>query len=225
VALTRPWQTIDSLDTDDGRLDLRTRGAGDFLLCLDGRILMNSRESRSEEALGVEAATAVAGRREPRLLVAGLGMGITLRAALSELDARASVVVAELQPRIGEWCRGPLADLCGDALEDSRVDLRIADVRAVIREAALPSAPAFDAIALDLYEGVRPGDDDSFFGSNALAAARAALTPGGVLARWTEQLDPGFEQRLAAAGFAAESRRIGRGGRRHVVYTARRADP
>jgi spermidine synthase len=222
--MTQPWQTLDSLDTDEGRLELRARAAGDFLLCLDGRVLMNSRESRSEEALGAEAASTAAGRSEPRLLVAGLGMGITLRAALAELAEDARVVVAELQPRIEEWCRGPLADLCGDALADQRVELRICDVGDVIREAARGSSARFDAIALDLYEGVRPDADARFFDTAALEATRAALAPGGVLARWTEQHDPRFAQRLASAGFAVTHRRVGRGGRRHVLYLAERLE-
>jgi spermidine synthase len=223
--MTRPWQTLDSLDVDDGRLELRGRAAGDFLICLDGRVLMNSRESLSEEALGFEAATAVGGHSEPRLLVAGLGMGITLRAALARLPEDASVLVAELQPRISTWCRGPLREICGDALADPRVEHRSVDVGDVIREAAQPSTHAFDAIALDLYEGVRPESDDAFFGRAALETTRAALTPDGVLARWTEQRDPSFERRLREAGFAVTRRRVGRGGRRHVVYRAQRQDP
>ena len=224
--MTRAWQTVDARETHDGLFELRRRGESDFLVCLDGRILMNSRESRSEEALGVWAAEAVAERAAPRLLVAGLGMGITLRAALDLLPADARVVVAELHPHVRAWCAGPLRGCCRDALSDPRAEVRIADVRDVIAQAAARTSPRFDAIALDLYEGVRvaPGSDaeDPFFGDAALARAHAALTPSGAFARWTERPDPAFERRLGRAGFRVERRRIGRGGRRHTLVLGRR---
>lgn len=214
---------IDSLQTPDGVLELRQRGPGDFHLCLDGRILMNSRASRSEEALGRWVAEAVAREPAPRLLIAGLGMGLTLRAALDALPSDAAVLVAEIEARVVTWCEGPLREICGDALADPRVCLEAGDVAEVIRGAAA----RFDAIALDLYEGVRiaPGDPDAdpFYGRAALERAHRALRPRGVLARWCEQPDPGFEERLRRAGFAVEQRRAGRGGRRHTIYCARRA--
>ncbi len=221
--MTRPWQVIDSLQTDDGVVELRQRGPGDFHLCLDGRILMNSRESRSEEALGRWAAEAVSAEPQPILLIAGLGMGLTLRAALDALPDDASVLVAELEPRVASWCEGPLREVCGDALADPRVSLEARDVTHVIRAAEA----RFDGIALDLYEGVRilPGDPDAdpCYGSAALGRARRALRARGVFARWCEQPDPGFEQRLGRIGFTVEQRRAGRGGRRHTVYCARRS--
>jgi spermidine synthase len=224
--LTRPWQLVDTQRTPAGVLELRRRDARDFLICLDGRILMNSREARSEEALGSLTAEALGGTTAPRVLIAGLGMGLTLRAALDTLPADARIVVAELEACVRDWCAGPLRELCGDALSDDRLEVRLCDVRTAIREAAAPG-PGFHAIALDLYEGVRPvagaGRNDPVFGDDALDLVRAALVPGGVFARWTERADPAFEQRLVDRGFRVESRRVGRGGRRHLVYRARLA--
>jgi len=226
--MTRPWQTIESRPTRDGLFELRRRGADDFLVCLDGRILMNSRESRSEEALGAWTARAVSQLPAPRLLVAGLGMGISLRAALDALPDAAHVVAAELHDHVRAWCAGPLWACCGGALDDPRVEVRIADVRDVIARAAADPALRFDAIALDLYEGTRPSKGpasaDPFFGDVALARTHAALHPSGTLARWTEHPDPAFEQRLERAGFRVERQRIGRGGRRHTLVRGRRRD-
>jgi spermidine synthase len=219
--LTRPWEILDSRETPDGVLELRRRADADFLLCLDGRILMNSRESRSEEALGLETAAAVLGKPKPRVLIAGLGMGVTLRSALAGLPPKARVLVTELQPCVVDWCREPLRELSGDALADPRVAVRIGDVGDVLREAP-GGGDRFDCIALDLYEGAGPNPGGDFlFAKAGLERVRAALVPGGLLARWTEQRDLGFEQRLARAGFEVTSRRVGRGGRRHVVYAAR----
>lgn len=214
---------IDTWRTGDGNFELRERGPGDFHLCLDGRILMNSRASRSEEALGRWVAESVSEQPAPSLLIAGLGMGLTLRAALEGLPDGARVLVGEIEPRVVAWCRGPLRDLCGDALTDARVSLEERDVAEIIRD----SRDRFDAIALDLYEGVRilPGDpaEDPFYGDVALERAHRALRARGFFARWCEQEDPGFEKRLARSGFRLERRRAGRGGRRHTVYRARRS--
>lgn len=221
MALARTWQVIDRSESEDGVLELRQRGPDDFHLCLDGRILMTSRASRSEEALGRWTAEAVADRADPCMLLGGLGMGLTLRAALEGLPDASRVVVAELTPKIRDWCAGPLRDVCAAALDDSRVEVVIDDVARVIRSAH----GRFDAIALDLYEGAGPApthpDQDPFYGSAALERARRALRPGGVFARWCEQPDEAFERRIARAGFRdVEQLRSGRGGRRHSVYRA-----
>lgn len=196
-------------------LELRRRGAGDFLITLDGRIVMTSAAQRSELALGVLAAEACAGRRAPRVLLGGLGMGFTLRAVLDALPPRARVLVAELHPAVVEWCRGPLAPLTGGAVLDARVEVECADVASLLARAP---AGRLDAIALDLFSGPRaPQRDDPHYGQAALARMRSALRPGGVLAVWSEQPDPAFARSLDRAGFAVSRRRPGRGGLRHAV--------
>ena len=51
--MSKPWVTLDSRETPDGTLELRRRDKGDFLILIGGRVLMNSRASRSEEVLGI----------------------------------------------------------------------------------------------------------------------------------------------------------------------------
>jgi spermidine synthase len=218
---TRAWQRLDRVDTDEGVLELRMRGDSDFLILVDGRVLMQSVAHRSEVELAVVACRPLRQAPRPRVLVGGLGMGYTLRAALDELPATAEVTVAELTPRIVEWCRGPLARLTEAAVDDPRVRLHVGDVAEVI--ARTPAAARWDAIVLDLYEGpyVATGRrDDPVFGKAALVRARAALAPGGVLAIWSEDHEAAFEKRLRDAGFSVEVRSSGRGGRRHVIYVA-----
>jgi spermidine synthase len=221
--MAKPWQTIDKIDHGDNVLELRKRGDRDFLLLVNGRVLMNSSANRSEVALGEQACRLVAGRDLPRVLIGGLGMGFTLRAALDALPGSAQVVVAELDPVIVTWCRGPLAGLTQNAVMDPRVAVETDDVAAVIIGASLKGAKRFDAIIIDLYVG--PGADtdphyDPFYGSLALSTTAAALSAGGVFAIWGENPDTAFEQRLVAAGFTFERLRPGRGGLRHVVYVA-----
>ena len=216
-----PWTRLARVDTDEGPLELRRR-RDDFLITVAGRVLMNSAASRSEEALGRLGCETLAGRPRPRVLVGGLGMGCTLRAALDVLPADARVVVAELNETVVDWCRGPLAELTGGAASDARVEVRIGDVAALIAREA--GGEGFDAILLDLFEGPPPGGArarDPHFGARALASTRRALRPGGVFGVWSEDPDPGFERDLRRAGFSVSHQRPGRGGRRHVVYLAR----
>jgi spermidine synthase len=223
--MARPWQTIDRAETQDGVLELRKRGERDFLILINNRVLMNSSANRSELALGELAARAVSDRPAPRMLVGGLGMGLTLRAALDVLPASARVTLAEINPVIVDWCRGPLAGLSGHAVQDARVRIEVRDVAAVIAAAGEPGAEKFDAAIIDLYEGPGSGTDernDPFYGSRALSRMHMALAASGVFGVWGEKPDPGFEKRLTSAGFSWERLRPGRGGLRHVVYLAKR---
>jgi len=243
--LTRPWQTLEAVETPEGRLELRRRGESEFVITVGGRVLMSSAAHRTEAAAAELACREIAGRylpgvpgmpgvpggprrtrgpRGPRILIGGLGMAFTLRAALDALPSTAQVVVAEIDPTVVAWCRGPLAPLTGRAVDDPRVEIALADVAEVIAGAARGGSPPFDAVVLDLYEGPRAatqGEEDPFYGRGALARTRAALAPGGVFAVWSEDPDAPFERRLGAAGFRVELRRPGRGGPRHAVYLAR----
>ncbi len=223
--MAQPWQTIENQETADGLLELRMRGERDFLILINGRVLMNSSANRSEIFLGEEAVKTVAAIPKPRVLIGGLGMGLTLQAALDQLPETSTVLVAELNPVIVRWCRGPLTNLTKNALDDRRVVVAIADVATVIATAARPSADKFDAIIVDLYEGPHARTDgviDPFYGSKALGKTAAALSEGGVVAVWGEASDGAFEKRLTLAGFSFTRHRPGRGGLRHVVYIGKK---
>jgi spermidine synthase len=226
--MAQPWRVVDSIETDEGLLDLRQRGERDFLITIGGRVLMNSSANRSEIVLSELACTDLKEAKKPRVLVGGLGMGFTLKAALDHLPPEAEVVVAELNPIMLTWCQGPIAQLTDGAVDDLRVTVVISDVAKVIAEAANQGKEQrFDAIILDLYEGPYEGDQgrgDYLYGKRALELSRSALKPGGVFAVWSEDPDAAFEKRLQAAGFTVNRQRPGRGGRRHVVYIARKAE-
>jgi spermidine synthase len=218
----QPWKTLATVPTREGALQLRQRGDCEFLIVIAGRVLMTSSERRSEEALATLGCAPIASRRAPRVLIGGLGMAYTLRAALDALPADAEVVVAELTPEVEHWCRGPLAVLTANAIGDPRVGVVIDDVSAVIAGAAPRS---LDAILLDLYEGPHAATqraDDPFYGKSALARSHAALAPGGVLAVWSEEPDDPFVRRFRAAGFEVSAHRLG-SSRNHLVYVGRRA--
>lgn len=224
--MTRPVKTLDTVPTPEGELKLLQRAPDDFLITIAGRVLMVSQAHRSEVALARLACQALERPSVARVLIGGLGMGYTLKAALDELGSGARVTVAEITAAVVDWCRGPLASLTGDALADPRVRVECCDVAELIAKAA-KAGPAglFDAILLDLYEGPNQANRETgaaFYGADALRRTKAALVPGGLLAVWSEDPDAAFEKRLRSAGFEFKRRRPDGGGRRHVVYLARR---
>ena len=224
--MAKPWRMVDSVETDEGLLDLRQRGETDFLITIDGRVLMNSSANLSEIILAELSCEPLKNKKNPRVLVSGLGMGFTLKAAVDNLPATAEIVVVELNPITVKWCQGPIGQLTEGAIDDPRVTVVIDDVASVIRNTAMKGKQqSFDAIILDLYEGPYEGDQgrgDYLYGDMALELSRSALKAGGVFAVWSECQDKAFEQRLKDARFSVNKERPGRGSRRHVVYIAKK---
>ena len=221
-----PWSLIDTapIPGGAGTLRLKRRGA-EFSIMLGDNELMNSRLSGSEQALATLSCERIRSRPGPRVLIGGLGMGFTLRAALAALDSQALVVVAELVPAVVAWARGPMADLHGSSLTDSRVTIVETDVGRLIRDARA----SYDAILLDVDngpDGLTRNANDALYNKTGLIAAREALRPGGVLAVWSSGPDQGFTENLRRAGFGVEeikARANGkRGGARHVIWIATR---
>ncbi len=218
------WMTLDSVATGEGPLELRCRGGRDYLITVAGRVLMSSAAHRSEVALGELACAGLAGRRSPKVLVGGLGMGYTLRTILDLLPRGGRVRVVEINPTVVGWCRGPLAGLTDRAVADPRVTVEVADVAHVVRRFARAGGEAWDAVVLDLYQGPHLSSrrrDHPLYGTAAVEATRRALRPGGVFAVWGEDHDPGFEKALRHAGFSVRVHRPVTGARRHVVYLGR----
>jgi spermidine synthase len=156
------------------------------------------------------------------VLIGGLGMGFTLRAALALLRQDAKIVVAELVPAVVDWARGPMAEIFGSSLADPRVEIAVEDVGGLIGA----STSAYDSILLDVDNGPdglsRPAND-RLYGAAGLGAARAALTPGGTLGIWSSAPDPAFTRRLTNAGFKVEettARARGDRGARHTIWAA-----
>jgi spermidine synthase len=221
----RPWTLVETVAVPGTGEEMRLLQRGDdFSIRLGTIELMNSRAHHSEEQLAALACAKIAGRPNPRCLIAGLGMGYTLRATLDLLGPQARVSVAELVPAVVAWNRGPLAGLSGNALTDPRVDLVEGDVADVIASARA----TYDAILLDVDDGPedRPhGATDRLFKEPGLRAAYAALRTGGVFAVWSPGPNTHFAPRLRKVGFAAEEHRVraaSGGGSRHVIWIAMR---
>ena len=222
-----PWVELDRAVLPHGG-DLRLMRRGDeFVIKVGVAELMTSRLSSSEEALATLAAEKLGGRAKPRILIGGLGMGFTLRAAQRAFGPGAGIVVAELVPAVVRWARGPMADLFGACLDEPGTEVVEADVAALI---AAPKA-RFDAILLDVDngpEGMTQAANDGLYSTRGLAVARAALKPRGVLAVWSQGPDAAFAKRFQAAGFAVDEKQVraggARGGARHVIWLGTRTD-
>ena len=206
-----------------GELRLFQRGE-EYSIMLGANELMNSRVSGSEEALAALTAERQGARPGSKILIGGLGMGFTLRAALDQWAGDCEIIVAELVPAIIDWSRGPLAHLYGDSLAEARVTLRQADVASLIRE----GRSVYDAILLDVDNGpngLTVEANDRLYGNEGLAEARAALRPGGILAVWSTAPDAKFTSRLGKCGFGVEERTVrarnGRGARHHIWLATR----
>jgi spermidine synthase len=221
-----PWLHIDTARVPGAEVELRLmRRGAEFSMMLGPNELMNSRLSGSEEALATLACRRIEAVKRPHLLIGGLGMGFTLRAALAVLGTEARVMVAELVPAVIAWAQGPMAEIFGASLEDPRASIRSADVVDVIQS----HASAFDAILLDVDngpEGLIRKANDALYDSKGLKAIRRALRPGGVLAVWSSGPDSQFTKRLRDAGFdvneVAVRATTKRSGARHVIWFATR---
>jgi spermidine synthase len=222
-----PWEFIDSSQVPgtSGELRLYRRGR-EYSIMVNGGELMNSRAHGSEDALAELACARIAAGPSPRILIGGLGMGYTTAAALRRLGPDALITVAELVPAVVEWNRGPLSDLAGHPLQDSRVTVREIDVARILKT----ERRAYDAILLDVDNGpeamTRKGNE-WLYSRAGLDAAFAALRPAGVLAVWSAGPDQTFSKRLEQAGFAVDEVRVrARGpgkGERHTIWLAGRA--
>ncbi|WP_159950798.1 hypothetical protein [Rhizobium sp. 18065] len=218
-----PWIQLDTAAIPGGsELRLKQRGT-EFSIMLGTNELMNSRLSGSEEALATLAFERIAGHTRPHILIGGLGMGFTLRAALAILPEDAKVTVAELVPGVVEWARGPMAEIYKGSLDDPRVTIHVGDVGALIAK----SRDTFDAIMLDVDngpDGLTREENDSLYDFDGLRASKAALRKNGVLAVWSSGPDPRFTKRLRDIGLAAEEvpTRASRkgGGAKHMIWLA-----
>lgn len=219
------WVHLDTGLVPGGGKNLALMQRGSEFSIVVGTIeLMNSTRGSSEEALASLTCARLSHRPAARVLIGGLGMGFTLRAALQNLGPDARVVVAELVPAVAAWARGPLAPLFDGSLDDPRVELRETDVNRLIQS----EAGGWDAILLDVDngpEGLMRKANNRLYDEWGLKRAEWALKPGGTLGVWSGSPDRKFKARLQRLGFTVEEVRLpasGSSGPRHVVWIATR---
>lgn len=218
-----PWETLATAEAPDGEpLELRRRGK-EYRIRAGGLELMSTDDEPSSRSLAELGCAHIEAGPEVRVLVGGLGMGFTLRAAL-DLVGQGRVEVAELVPAVVEWNKGPLGVFAGNPLSDPGCDLFVGDVRARIRAAR----NHYDAILLDVDNGpiaLAHDSNNALYGRKGIGEAWNALKPGGVLGVWSLRDDSRFTVRLRKHGFVARAEKVfgsrRNRGREHVVWVAR----
>ena len=224
-----PWETVARAPLEGGTELVLARRGDEWVVRASGRVLMSSRQHGSEDALAALALAALGPRSgtSRTVLVGGLGLGYTLRAALDRLGPTDRAIVAEISTDLVAWNRGPLAPLAGRPLDDPRVRLQVGDVASRIEEARR----AFDAILLDVDNSPSSmvlAGNDRLYGDRGVHSCLEALKAGGTLAVWSAGPDEAYRARLARAFPEAEARVVpargaGAGGARHVLFLARKA--
>jgi len=216
-----PYTLLDRANEHGASLILYQRGTEFSIFVEREGELMNSRMHNSEDVLAELACSHIAKRKAPRLLVGGLGMGFTLRAALNHSRDDAKVIVSELIPAVVRWNREYMGGLADYPLNDTRVDVLEMDVGKVMQK----HKKTYDAIMLDVDngpDGFTREDNDALYGYNGLYAAYASLTAGGILTVWSSASDKAFTQRLNKVGFEVTEHTVhsqkGKRGHRHHIW-------
>jgi spermidine synthase len=203
----KKFERLEEARAPDGTVLTLYRHDSAYYIRVNGVELMSTRRHHSEDALAELVCGPLAVRERPRVLFGGLGLGFTLRASLRLRPATATVTVAELIPAVIEWNRKPEYGLAHDALNDPRVELRLADVGELL--AASPES--FDGIMLDVDNGagaLTTAGNARLYTRGGIETAAAALRPDGRLAYWSAEPDAAFEKALRATGLSVETKRV-----------------
>lgn len=187
------FEELDYGMTPLGELILRRRavlslgGAEVFEVKLDGQFLMSSLVNEAEIALA-NLALPLVGDGPCDVLVGGLGLGYTAKAALDFPNVR-SVTVIEYLERVIDWHRRGLVPLARQLTGDPRCTLIqgdfFADWEAWLNAIGLKR---FHAILLDIDHSpqclLQPAHA-GFYTPDGLKRLTGRLHPGGVFALWS----------------------------------------
>lgn len=220
----KPFERLGEARTPEGTLLEFFRHDGSYLIRAGGIELMSTRRHLSEDRLAEVTCAPLKGTPNARVLIGGLGLGFTMRAALKELDADAAVVVAELMAEVIAWNSNPDYDISVAAIADPRVTIAHDDVTNVLRA----NPKGFDAIMLDTDngpDGILMSENARLYAARGVRTTIDALRPGGVIAYWSVGDDRKFAGVLMTAGLKVETLRVRAHNTmraKHTIYLARK---
>ncbi len=220
----KPYERLAETTTPSGSVLALYRHDGAYLIRADGVELMSTRRHFSEDKLAEVACASLTETPAARVLIGGLGLGFTMRAALQNLPGDAEVVVAELMADVIAWNANPEYDLSASAMQDARVQVVHDDVVNVLK--ANPAG--FNAIMLDTDngpDGMLMLENAPLYAARGVVTTVAALRPGGVIAYWSVGKDPKFAKTLKNVGLVVETLHVRAhetSGPIHTLYVARR---
>ncbi|QNG37955.1 spermidine synthase [Geodermatophilaceae bacterium NBWT11] len=193
-------------DTPMGEISLRRRrdpqlGVDVYEVKLGEEFLMSSAFTEGEVQLS-RLGLAQAGPGPLDVVVGGLGLGYTARAALADPRV-ASLTVVEALEDVVDWHRRDLLPDTVGLAADPRVRLVQGDFFARVAAGDLdPEQPGrrFDAVLLDVdhtpTHHLHPSHA-GFYSPDGLRRLLALLRPGGVFALWSDVGDDAFAATLA----------------------------
>ena len=205
------FEELDYQQTRMGELILRRRVVRSlddlevFEVILGDAFLMSSLFTAVEIALSDLGLAALGDRADLDVVVGGLGLGYTARAALQNPAVRELLVVDALEEVIG-WHRDEKVPLGAELNADPRCRYVHGDFFAMAADPESgfdPEQPGrrFDAVLLDIDHTPSKILDPShaeFYSPAGLDSLAAQLKPGGVFAMWSD--DPPEESFLALLG-------------------------
>jgi spermidine synthase len=185
------------------RLDLST-GSDVFEIKLGDDFLMSSRFTASETALARFGLAEVSGARL-NVVIGGLGLGYTARAALDE-ERLTSLIVVEAFEAVIEWHKDGLLPIDPPLAADPRCRFVLGDFFTLAASPGGfdPEVPArrFDAILVDIDhtpDRLLDPANAAFFEPQGLHRVASHLRPGGVFGLWSNDVpDNRFTKKLAA---------------------------
>lgn len=196
----REFEVIDHAESPLGVFILRRRTApvpGVIELTLEHQFLMSSAVTVSERELATRA-IAMHGGSELDVLIGGLGLGYTCKAALDSACVARVEVVELIQGIIG-WVASGVIPLGNELMADARFHAIQSDVFERLRS---PPTRTHDLLLIDVDHSPdeRLGESsDSFYAHGNLILAAQHLKPGGVFAVWSTSENPAFEAELRKA--------------------------
>ena len=195
------YETVARAATPRGEVVLRRDDDGVLELRVNGVFVMDTAHTSTEQALAELALDRLT--TPARLLVGGLGLAYTVRRLLADPRVR-EVVACEIEPPVVDWLRDGTIPHGAAVLADSRVSVRVADVREVV--AATPTG-SLDAVLLDVDngpDGLVHDANATLYDVDFLADCASRLRPGGIVAVWSAARSDLLASALRAATGSCE---------------------
>jgi len=220
----KPFERLGEARTPNGTVITLYRHDGSYVIWADGIELMSTRRHLSEDRLAEVACAPLHDIPRARVLIGGLGLGFTLRAALRHLRDDAEIVVAELVAEVIAWNADPGYELSAEAMKDPRVRVLHDDVVSVLQ--ANPGG--FDAIMLDTDngpDGMLMSENASLYAMRGIGITLSALRAGGTIAYWSVGDDRRFASALRRSGLTVQTLHVRAHARARAMHTLYVAKP
>jgi spermidine synthase len=213
--VSRAFEELDRRTTPMGEISLRRRveptlQVDVFEVKLDDEFLMSSLFTTGEQEVARLGLAATSGDQLD-VVVGGLGLGYTARAALDDRRVRSMYVIDALAEVIG-WHRDHRVPLGAELTSDPRCHLVHGDFFAMVAEGIRfgdDEPTVFDAILVDIDHTPSWHLDEShagFYARDGLRRLVDQLQPGGVFALWSDDPpDDGFVAALLSEFATAEA--------------------